>query len=144
VLEEEKREVVKPVNRWAVLFLTCAVLTILLFPLLVGAGFPSPSLCVTGGYEYWNRHFALFVRQCAALFTAPYGDPYGLQLIVDRLYMWGVPWVTSLLVAMLCAFFGGLLFTIAPQFLRARLVTAEATRSTQQARNARKSRILHG
>ena len=85
------------------------------------AGFPSPSLCVTGGYEYWDKHFAAFVRQCAALFTAPYGDPYGVQLIVDRLYMRGVPWLNSLLAAGLCAFFGALLLTIIPRplvFLR--------------------------
>ena len=139
--EEEKKEVLKPVNRWAVLFLTSAGLTILLFPLLVGAGLPSPSLCATGGYEYWNRHFTVFLRECAPLFTAPYGHPYGFQLIVDRLYIWGVPWLSSFLVAIFCAFFGALLLTVAPQFLHLRHGTGDAADSTQRARTIRKSRI---
>ena len=109
------QEVVKRVNRWAVLSLAFVAITALLYPVFMKAGFPSPSLCVTGGYEYWDRHFTAFVRECAPLFTAPYGKPYGLQLIVDRLYMWGVPWLNSLLAAALCAFFGALLLTIVPQ-----------------------------
>ena len=115
------QEVVKRVNKWAVLSLAFVAITTLLYPVFMKAGFPSPSLCVTGGYEYWDKHFTAFVHECAALFTAPYGDPYGVQLIVDRLYMWGVPWLNSLLAAALCAFFGALLLTIAPRppvFLR--------------------------
>jgi hypothetical protein len=102
------------VNKWAVLSLAFAALTASLYPVFIEAGFPSPSLCVTGGYEYWDKHFAAFVSQCASLFTAPYGKPYGLQLIVDRLYMWGVPWLNSLLAAALCAFIGALLLTTLP------------------------------
>jgi hypothetical protein len=128
-------------NKWAVLFLTSTALTILLFPLLVGVGFPSPSLCATGGYEYWNRHFALFLRECAPLFTAPYGHPYGFQLIVDRLYMWGVPWVTSLMVAIACAFLGALLLITAPQLIRPRFENTDAPASTQQAKMIRKPRV---
>lgn len=109
------QEVVKRVNKWAVLSLAFVAITALLYPVFMKAGFPSPSLCVTGGYQYWDKHFSEFVRECAALFTAPYGDPYGVQLIVDRLYMWGVPWLNSLLAAALCAFFGALLITIVPQ-----------------------------
>jgi hypothetical protein len=139
--EGREERVVKAVNKWTVLFLTSAALTILLFPLLLGAGFPSPSLCATGGYEYWNKHFASFLRECAPLFTAPYGHPYGFQLIVDRLYMWGVPWVTSLLVAVSCAFLGALLLITAPQILRPRLDTTDVAGSTQQAKTIRKSRI---
>lgn len=110
------REVVKRVNRWAVLSLAFVALTASVYPIFIKAGFPSPSLCVTGGYDYWDQHFFAFLRQCAPLFTAPYGNPYGLQLIVDRLYMWGVPWLNSLLAAALYSFFGALLLTILPQF----------------------------
>ncbi len=109
------QEVVKRVNRWAVLSLAFIALTASLYPLFIKPGFPSPSLCVTGGYDYWDQHFSAFLRQCAPLFTAPYGNPYGLQLIVDRLYMWGIPWLNSLLAAALYAFFGALLLTILPQ-----------------------------
>ena len=108
------QEVVKRVNKWAVLSLAFVTITALLYPVFMNAGFPSPSLCVTGSYQYWDKHFTAFVRECAPLFTAPYGKPYGLQLIVDRLYMWGVPWLNSLLAVALCAFFGALLITIAP------------------------------
>jgi hypothetical protein len=103
------------VNRWAVLSLAFVALTTSLYPLFIKAGFPSPSLCVTGGYDYWDEHFSAFLRECAPLFTAPYGNPYGLQLVVDRLYMWDVPWLNSLLAATLYAFFGALLLTIVPQ-----------------------------
>jgi len=103
------------VNRWAALSLAFVALTASLYPLFIKAGFPSPSLCVTGGYDYWDQHFSAFLRQCAPLFTAPYGNPYGLQLIVDRLYMWGVPWLNSLLAASLYSFFGALLLTIVLQ-----------------------------
>ena len=109
------QEVVKRVNRWAVLSLAFVSLTAPLYLLFIEAGFPSPSLCVTGGYDYWDKHFSAFLRECAPLFTAPYGNPYGLQLVVDRLYMWGVPWLNSLLAAALYAFFGALLLTIVPQ-----------------------------
>ena len=109
------QEVVKRVNRWPVLSLAFVALTASLYPLFIKAGFPSPLLCVTGGYDYWDQHFSAFLRECAPLFTAPYGNPYGLQLVVDRLYMWGVPWLNSVLAAALYAFFGALLLTIVPQ-----------------------------
>ena len=102
-------------NRWAVLSLAFVALIASLYPLFIKAGFPNPSLCVTGGYDYWDQHFSAFLRECAPLFTAPYGNPYGLQLVVDRLYMWGVPWLNSLLAAALYAFFGASLLTIVPQ-----------------------------
>jgi len=103
------------VNIWATLSLAFIALTAPLYLLFIEAGFPSPSLCVTGGHTYWDKHFTAFVRECAPLFTAPYGNPYGLQLIVDRLYMWGIPWLNSLLAAALYAFVGALLLTIAPR-----------------------------
>ena len=102
-------------NRWAVLSLAFVALTASLYPLFIKAGFPSPSLCVTGGYDYWDKHFSAFLRECAPLFTAPYGNPYGLQLVVDRHYKWGVPWLNSLQAAALYAFFRALLLTIVPQ-----------------------------
>ena len=71
-------------NRWVVLSLAFIALTAPLYLLFIEAGFPSPSLCVIGGYAYWDRHFTAFVRERAPLFTAPYGNPYGLQLVVDR------------------------------------------------------------
>jgi hypothetical protein len=110
-----EQEVVKRVNKWAVLTVAFVAFAAPLYPVFLEVGFPSPSLCVTGGYEYWDRHFAAFVRECAPLFTVPYGKPYGLQLIVDRFYMWGIPWLNSLLAAALCAFLGALLVTIVPQ-----------------------------
>jgi len=110
-----EQEVVKRVNRWAVLTLAFLAFAAPLYPVFLEIGFPSASLCVTGGHEYWEKHFAAFVRECAPLFTAPYGEPYGPQLIVDRFYMWGIPWLNSLLAAALCAFFGALLVTVFPQ-----------------------------
>jgi hypothetical protein len=71
--------VVKRVNKWAVLSLAFAALTASLYPVFIEAGFPSPSLCVTGGYEYWDKHFAAFVSQCASLFTARMVSPTGFS-----------------------------------------------------------------
>jgi hypothetical protein len=103
------------VNRWVTLVLAFIALTTPLYVLFIGVGFPSPSLCVTAGHSYWDKHFTTFVRECAPLFTAPYGNPYGLQLIVDRFYMWGVPWLNSFLAAALYAFVGALLLTVTPE-----------------------------
>ena len=110
-----EQEVVKRVNKWATLTVAFVAFTVSLYPIFIEVGFPTASLCVTGGYEYWDMHFTSFVRDCAQLFTAPYGKPYGLQLIVDRFYMWGVPWLNSLLAAAALAFLGALLLTVLPQ-----------------------------
>lgn len=91
-------------NKWLLLFVALlVVLTILLFPVFVRAGFPPPSPCVT------DRAFSTeHARECA---LGTY-DPAGLQSIFDRLYLSGAQWVTSLVVAIACAFFGALIVTI--------------------------------